>query len=592
MILYVDANASRDGNGSASMPFRHINDAAQTAVAGDEILVAPGVYREKVTPRNAGREDARIVYRSLEPLGAVITGAELLTGWTRHEGNVQTKAILGSPTVTGSYAIDYVMNGTPDAALIGTVATVSVVVTDARGKNAAKSYALNVVATLENDAPIITSAPRTRTRMELPYVYLVQAHDPNGDRLTFAASGTLADGSAITGIACDPETGLVQWTPTAAEQGTASVTVTVSDGRGGVASQTYALDVITLAENSAPKIISTPARTGIVGKTWRYQAEAIDPDGDLVYWSLKDAPDGASINPATGEIVWVPTYKQLAGNLVTVVCTDLYGASTEQTFTVTIRGVNRPPVILSAPNAKAATEMKYVYALRANDPDGDTLTYSLTEGAAPNGMTIDPQLGLITWTPTADDAGLQTVSVRVDDGNGGVDTQIYTINVIDSALNEPPVIVSSPKTATSVGAQYDYRVIAKDPEGDAITYSYEEGPDDATFDATTGQFSWSPSESDIGEARVVFAAIDSYGKRGVQSYTLTVGRNQAPTITSTPGEYATPMALYSYDVQATDPEGDAIRYALGRRGADRKARIRDERLQYGRYRAHFRSGAR
>ena len=564
------------------------------------LLSAPsgmGIHHELGTivwrPTNADVGEYQAVVKVRNAKGEVATQAFTITVEAANHAPVITTESLPSPVLAASpyrayiYAQDAdndaltyslanapngmtidpttgVLDWTPDAALIGTVATVSVVVTDARGKNAAKSYALNVVATLENDAPIITSAPRTRTRMELPYVYLVQAHDPNGDRLTFAASGTLADGSAITGIACDPETGLVQWTPTAAEQGTASVTVTVSDGRGGVASQTYALDVITLAENSAPKIISTPARTGIVGKTWRYQAEAIDPDGDLVYWSLKDAPDGASINPATGEIVWVPTYKQLAGNLVTVVCTDLYGASTEQTFTVTIRGVNRPPVILSAPNAKAATEMKYVYALRANDPDGDTLTYSLTEGAAPNGMTIDPQLGLITWTPTADDAGLQTVSVRVDDGNGGVDTQIYTINVIDSALNEPPVIVSSPKTATSVGAQYDYRVIAKDPEGDAITYSYEEGPDDATFDATTGQFSWSPSESDIGEARVVFAAIDSYGKRGVQSYTLTVGRNQAPTITSTPGEYATPMALYSYDVQATDPEGDAIRYSLER----------------------------
>ena len=101
MILYVDANASRDGNGSASMPFRHINDAAQTAVAGDEILVAPGIYREKVTPRNAGRGDARIVYRSQEPLGAVITGAELLTGWTRHEGNVWVNRVNNG--VFGSY---------------------------------------------------------------------------------------------------------------------------------------------------------------------------------------------------------------------------------------------------------------------------------------------------------------------------------------------------------------------------------------------------------------------------------------------------------------------------------------------------------
>ena len=80
MIYYVNGNAFRDGNGSEAMPFRHINDAAQVAAAGDEIIVLPGIYREKVTPRNSGAKDSRIVYRSLEPLGAVITGAELLTG--------------------------------------------------------------------------------------------------------------------------------------------------------------------------------------------------------------------------------------------------------------------------------------------------------------------------------------------------------------------------------------------------------------------------------------------------------------------------------------------------------------------------------
>ncbi len=88
MIWYVNAKASRDGNGTKEMPFKHIDDAARVAVAGDEVLVAPGIYREKVTPRHAGTEDARITYRSVEPLGAVITGAEELTGWQKFRGNV------------------------------------------------------------------------------------------------------------------------------------------------------------------------------------------------------------------------------------------------------------------------------------------------------------------------------------------------------------------------------------------------------------------------------------------------------------------------------------------------------------------------
>ncbi len=53
MKIYVDANAGRDGNGTKEMPYKHINDAAQIAMPGDEVLVAPGIYREYVNPRNA-----------------------------------------------------------------------------------------------------------------------------------------------------------------------------------------------------------------------------------------------------------------------------------------------------------------------------------------------------------------------------------------------------------------------------------------------------------------------------------------------------------------------------------------------------------
>ena len=88
MIYYVDINAAEHGNGSKDKPFARINDAAQVAVAGDEVLVAPGIYREYVNPQNAGTEDQRIVYKSMQPRGAVITGAEPLTGWKPYEGDV------------------------------------------------------------------------------------------------------------------------------------------------------------------------------------------------------------------------------------------------------------------------------------------------------------------------------------------------------------------------------------------------------------------------------------------------------------------------------------------------------------------------
>ena len=88
MIYYVNQNAGREGNGSKEMPFKRINEAAKVAKPGDEVVVAPGIYREYVDPVNAGLEDARITYRSEVPLGAVITGAEDATGWTHYEGNV------------------------------------------------------------------------------------------------------------------------------------------------------------------------------------------------------------------------------------------------------------------------------------------------------------------------------------------------------------------------------------------------------------------------------------------------------------------------------------------------------------------------
>ena len=96
MIYYVNASAYRDGDGSALRPFRHVNDAAKIAAPGDEVVVAPGVYREYVAPVRAGLEDARIVYRSEKPRAARITGAEELKTWTPYQGDTWTARVKNS----------------------------------------------------------------------------------------------------------------------------------------------------------------------------------------------------------------------------------------------------------------------------------------------------------------------------------------------------------------------------------------------------------------------------------------------------------------------------------------------------------------
>lgn len=101
MQIYVNAGIQMSGNGAKGSPFKTINEAAGIAVAGDEIIVAPGIYREYVNPKHAGTEEQRIVYRSEVPGGAVITGAEPVADWEPYEGTTYVTRIDNS--VFGNY---------------------------------------------------------------------------------------------------------------------------------------------------------------------------------------------------------------------------------------------------------------------------------------------------------------------------------------------------------------------------------------------------------------------------------------------------------------------------------------------------------
>ncbi len=88
MIYHVDAAATGYGEGTKERPFKKIGYAAKVARAGDEIVVAPGIYREDVDPVNGGTEKKRIIYRSEKHREAIITGADIFDRWEHCEGDV------------------------------------------------------------------------------------------------------------------------------------------------------------------------------------------------------------------------------------------------------------------------------------------------------------------------------------------------------------------------------------------------------------------------------------------------------------------------------------------------------------------------
>jgi hypothetical protein len=119
---------------------------------------------------------------------------------------------------------------------------------------------------------------------------------------------------------------------------------------------------------------------------------------------------------------------------------------------------NIPPVIESDPVTTAKEGVVYTYDVEATDPNGDTITYSLT--TSPTGMTINSTTGVISWTPTEAQIGENEVVVEVSDESKSA-TQSFTITVDEAWLTSievlPPsveIAAGSSKTITSVTAHY------------------------------------------------------------------------------------------------------------------------------------------
>lgn len=323
-----------------------------------------------------------------------------------------------------------------------------------------------------------------------------EAADPDaGDSLSFSLD------QAPVGMVIDATTGLILWTPAAADVGNHNVVVRVTDSGALFDTESFVITV-----NQAPPGNHPPTLAAVANQSLREDRlltlglQATDPDaGDVVTFSLVSAPVGMSLDASTGNLLWAPSASQVGNHPVTVRALDPHGAFDEGGFEVTVSRLGGPPTLAAIADQTTEEGTEIAADANATDPDlpGDTLTYSLT--LAPSGASIDPATGAIAWTPSGAQVGAHDFTVRVEDSEGLVDfaSFIVTVSTINAApvANDDVYVVRQGETLTVAAAGFMDN--DSDPNSDPLVAELLTSPSNGDlFFQTDGSFTYEPRNPD------------------------------------------------------------------------------------------------
>ena len=328
--------------------------------------------------------------------------------------NPATGVITGTPTVSGTFSV-------------------SVTLTDANGP-----VVKNISITIDPPPSIITTS--------LPTGNLATAYNQQ----ILMTGGTLPatwqiTGSLPPGLSFDTGTGIISGTPSAAGSYNFSVVVTDSTHKSSAAQNLTLIinDALSISTQttgpSAPlnAIISQPYTFSFVG------TGGTPPYG----WSVVagSLPTGLTLNPFTGIASGTPT--DLGTFMYNVQLLDTNGAKVVKTFTTSV--VPSLPTTLAVqtttlPHGTAGTPYSQTEAATGGVTP---YSWSISAGALPDGLTLNPVTGSITGTPTTV-AGNVSFTVKVTDASGATATQAQVIT-IDAAGSTPVVPPSTGGNAAS-----------------------------------------------------------------------------------------------------------------------------------------------
>jgi len=434
------------------------------------------------------------------------TGGTGSLTWSLNAGSLPTGLSL-----TSGGAI----TGTPTAA--GT-SSVTVKATDTVTASATK--ALSIVV---NAAVSITTSSLPADTVGIAYNQTMAATGGTG-----ALTWSISSGSLPAGLSLVAGTGAITGTPTSA--GTSNFTAMATDTLG--ANGTKALSIVV---NAAVSITTSSLSADTVNIAYNQTLSATGGTGALT-WSLNagSLPTGLSLTSG-GSITGTPTAAGTSN--FTVKATDTLTASATKALSIV---VNAAPTITTSSLPADTVNIAYNQTLAATGGTSP-LSWAISSGSLPTGLTIVAGTGAITGTPTA--AGTSNFTVRVTDNVGATATQALSI-----VVNAAPSITTSSLPNGNVGAAYN-QTMAASGGTTPLTWSISSGslPTGLSLVAASGAITGTPTAS--GTSNFTARVTDNVGATATKALSIVVTSTLTITTSSLPA--TTVGATYNQTLAAT-----------------------------------------
>ena len=313
----------------------------------------------------------------------------------------------------------------------------------------------------------------------------------------------------------------------------------------------------------APQLTNLVDRIFIENADFQFivTAEDADTPREQLTFELLRAPQGATLDPNTGQFEW--SIPESAGGFVfgiDVRVTDDTGLSDTQTFLLTVNEDNQFPVFTEVADQFLPRDEDFSFDVFASDSDQqlDPLVFSLLSG--PIGATITPE-GNIAWAPNEAQRSLEgrtvAFSVAVTDETGNQTVENFQLE-LQGTQEDAPELNNLIDRLFIEQSLFQFVVTSEDSDTplEGRTYELLDGPEGATLDPQTGLFQFTATEAQAPFTFEIDVQVtDDAGLTDTGTFNLQINeRNEAPVLETIAGQGGVLGEEIQFTAIASDPD--------------------------------------